>query len=417
MRRQLWLITTILSFLLLAAPASAQTAPDTATLRGIEAQVAQIRGLQPLSEPNLQLLDHTSLHTYLEDEFATNYLASERAADQQELVALGLIQPTDDIVQINLNLLTDQVIGVYDTDLKSLFVVNDQEGFGPVARITYAHEFNHALQDQYYDLNRIAPKHQNNNDRSLAVHGLIEGDAILLQSLWAQKNLTPEDLILLARDTGSDAGLADVPLVVRAELLFPYTDGFNFVRQAYRQTGSSYTAVDSLFQAPPESTAQILHPEKYRERVHPVDVPLGDVASALGADWTTVGTGVLGELDTRVLLEQWGLPRVEASRVAAGWSGDRWTLVSRNGQSAIAVKSTWASATAASDFFTAYTRGLARRFSDAVVVDSSTTRQALTSTSNATDVRLDGSDIVVVIATDRDTASAVAAAITSPFAP
>ena len=37
-----------------------------------------------------------------------------------------------------------------------------------------------------------------------------------------------------------------VPLVVRTELLFPYVDGFSFVRQAYRQAGNNYAAVDEL---------------------------------------------------------------------------------------------------------------------------------------------------------------------------
>src|ERR1700682_5896210 len=92
------------ALLLLAAPASAQSspaigaaAPDTATLRAIEGQVSQIRGLQPLTEPNLQLLDHASLNAYLADQFERDYLPSEREADLKEFVLLGLIKPTDNL--------------------------------------------------------------------------------------------------------------------------------------------------------------------------------------------------------------------------------------------------------------------------------------------------------------------------------
>jgi hypothetical protein len=84
--------------------------------------------------------------------------------------------------------------------------------------MTYAHEFNHALQDQYFDLNKIAPKHPDNADRSMAVHAVIEGDAILLQSLWGAANLSQDDIIQLARGAGGNDSLARVPLVVRAEL-------------------------------------------------------------------------------------------------------------------------------------------------------------------------------------------------------
>jgi hypothetical protein len=397
---------------ILAPRVSAQPAPDTVALRAIEDQVADIRGLQPLSAPDLRLLDHTSLHSYLVDEFDRNYLPSERESDQKELVALGLLQPTDNLVQLQLNLLADQVIGIYDADARSLFVVSDQGGFGPAARITYAHEFNHALQDQYYDLKKLAPRHPESNDRSMAVHALIEGDAIMLQTIWAMKNMTPDDLTQLTRSSGSDDTLARVPLILRAELLFPYTDGLNFVRQAYRQAGNSYAAVDGLFKRPPESTAQVLHPDKYRNQVHPVDVQLGDIAASLGADWRRVGGGILGELDTRVLLQQGGITQAEASRVAAGWSGDRWQLVERDGRSAIAFRSTWESPVAASDFFRAYTQGLPARYSAAEIDESSDQRQALSTATAATDVRVQGSEVLVVVAFDRATANAVVDAVT-----
>jgi len=406
------------ALLLLAAPASAQSnpeigaAPDTSTLRAIEGQVSQIRGLEALAEPNLQLLDHASLTTYLANQFERDYLPNERESDQKEFVLLGLIKPTDNIVQIQLNLLSDQVIGIYDSGTKSLFVVADQAGFGPAERMTYAHEFNHALQDQYYDLNKIAPKHPASNDRSLAVHALIEGDAIMLQTLWARSNLSQDDLIQLARVTASsDDILARAPLVVRTELLFPYIDGFNFVRQAYRQAGNDYAVLDDLFKNPPESTAQLLHPEKYRNHVHPVDVQLGDVAARLGPDWRKVGSGVLGELDTRVLLEQWGTGHSDAIHTASGWSGDHWQLVEKDGRSAIVVRSTWETPDAAQSFFSVYSRGLGTRFDSAMVEESSSTRQALTTPITATDVRLVGSDVLTVIAFDRESAGAIVDAV------
>src|ERR1700730_16438119 len=198
----------VLCATVLVAPASAQSttapaigaaAPNTAALRSIEAQVEQIRGLQPLAEPDLRVLDHDSLHAYLADQFQKDYLPSERESDQKELVALGLIKPTDDLVQIQLDLLSDQVVGVYDSDAKSMFLLADQGTFGPAERMTFAHEFNHALQDQHFDLNKIAPKHPDSNDHSLAVHAVIEGDAIMLQTLWAQANLTQDELIQMTR--------------------------------------------------------------------------------------------------------------------------------------------------------------------------------------------------------------------------
>lgn len=395
-----------------AAPVG--SAPDAATLRSIESQVSAIRGLPALFEPDLHVLDHVSLHQYLADEFERDYLPNEREADQKLWVALGLIKPADDYVQIQLDLLTDQVVGVYDADSKSLMVVGDRGVFGPAEKITYAHEFNHALQDEYYDLHRLAPKHPDSNDRSLAVHGIIEGDAILLQTLWAQTNLTQDDLIQLARSAaGSEDSLTRVPAIVRTELLFPYVEGFNFVRQAFRDGNNSYGGIDGLFKNPPESTAQVLHPDKYRNQVHPIDVPLPDVAATLAGNSRTVGSGVLGELDTRVLLEQWGSGHTEAARIASGWAGDHWQLVEKDGRSAIVFKSTWESPAAASDFFSAYASGLRARFDSATTEESSRTRQALTTPVAATDLRVQGSDVLAVIGFDRDTVNTIVDSVTS----
>jgi hypothetical protein len=407
------LLCAALAFFLLTSAASAQpAAPDPATLRSIEAQVSQIRGLQPVAESPLQLLDHTSLNAYLTDEFNRNYLPNERESDQKELETLGLIQPTDDLVQIELNLLTEQVIGVYDPDAKSLFVVSDEGAFGPGARITYAHEFDHALQDQHDDLNALAPHHGVTNDRSLAVHSLIEGDAVLLQTLWAQKNLSESDLMQLAQDSAvGGASLAAAPLIVRTELLFPYTDGYNFVRDAYRTSGNNYSAVDAIFANPPESTAQVLHPDKYRGQVHPRDVQMHELSDALGPQWRKIGSGVLGELDTRVLLEQWGAARRDAASIAAGWTGDRWQLVeSSDGRRGMALKSAWASPDAAGGFFGAYTSGLRSRFAGASVEATGPTREALTDAAYVTDVTVQDGQVLAVIASDRDTANAIVAA-------
>jgi hypothetical protein len=420
----LWLrrLVGVLVLCAVLAPASgasaqqtiASGAPDPALLKAIEAQVAQIRGLQPLSDADLRFVDHVGLNQYLHDKFDRDYLPNERESDQKAWVALGLIKSSDSLVQIQLDLLSDQVVGVYDSDDKYMLVVTDEPTFGPAERMTFAHEFNHFLQDQHFDLNAIAPKHPVSNDQSLAVHALIEGDAILLQTLWAQANMTQEDIAELARSSsGSGASLTRVPLVVRSELLFPYVEGFNFVRQAYRAGGNSYAAVDELFRNPPISTAQLLHPEKYRNQVRPVDVQLPDIAATLGPAFRNVGAGVLGELDTRILLEQWSGERADSARIASGWAGDRWQLVEKDGRASIVVKWTWETPDQASSFFSAYARGLRARFDAAMTEESSRRRQGLTTPVTATDLRLDGSDVLAIIAFDRSTATQIADVVTA----
>src|SRR5438270_8016302 len=128
--------------LLLAPSANAQTqAPDLATLKAIEAQVSQIRGLQALTEPELNVLDAAGIHDYLSQEFDRDYLPQERELDQKAWIALGLIKPTDDLTQIELSLLSDQVVGVYDPDTRSMVVLgNDDSKLSAASKVTFAHE-------------------------------------------------------------------------------------------------------------------------------------------------------------------------------------------------------------------------------------------------------------------------------------
>lgn len=402
------------ALIVFATTASASAQADPNSLQSIQAQVEQLRGLSALAQPPVQVLGRDALHQYLVDELERDYLPSERESDQKELTALGLIQPSDDLLQIQLSLLSEQVIGLYDPSTRSMFVLGDTGG--PVARITYAHEFTHALQDQHYDLRKIAPKHPESNDRSLAVHALIEGDAVMLQTRWALANLGPRELDQLAHSgVSGDDVLMHVPAIVRAELLFPYVDGLTFVRQAYRRAGNSFSGVDDAFRNPPTSTAQILHPDEYMDGIQPVDVSLPDLSATLGSDWRRVGSSVLGELDTRVLLEQYG-DNLEARQVAAGWNGDRWQYVETGGQWAIVLASSWESDRAAAQFFDAYGRGLQTRFSDAVVDVASDREMALTSATAAADLRLSGHSTLAVIASDRATANAVLSALGSASA-
>ena len=398
------------------APAGAQetpSGPDPELLHDIQDQVSQLRKLTPLADVDVSVLDHAGLRQYLMDTFERDYLPNERESDQKELVALGLIKPTDDIVKISLDLLSDEVVGVYDPDQKAMVVVGDADSFGPAERVTFAHEFTHALQDQYYDLNQLAPKHPTSNDRSLAAHALIEGDAVMLQTQWARSYLSVEELGQLVRAGGGGSDtLASVPPIVRAELLFPYIDGLSFVRQIYQAAGNDYDALEAVFQNPPESTAQVLHLDKYRAQVHPVDVQLPDLAARLGPDWRQVGKGVLGELDLRVLLEEYG-DRSEAARVVPGWAGDRWLLLEQNGHTLITLKTTWDSEASAQAFFAAYARGLRARFAGASVEQAARDHEALIAPNAATDLRLNGRDVLAVIGFDRQSVDAVLAAISS----
>jgi hypothetical protein len=391
------------------APTVVAVRPDRALLQRIQQQVSQLRGLQPKQEVTLKFLDEAALRQYFLSNFERDYLPNERESDQKLLATLGLLRPDETVIQVLLDVLQEQVIGVYNDDEKVMYLVADAKQFGPDEQDTFAHEFTHSLQDQYFNLTRLAPKHPDNDDRSLAAQALIEGDAVLIQRLWAQENLSADELNQIGQSGSSDSKLFSAPLFIREQLLFPYGDGFNFVRRLY-QIGGGYAGVDEAFRNPPDSTEQILHPEKYRTREKPVDVTLPDLAATMGQGWRTINSNVLGELDIRLALEQL-TDSGRAARGSSGWGGDRWLLLEKDGQQALVLKTVWDSEQDARNFFDTFGLALRNRFSGARQDESSPTRQALTAPTNATELRRNGQTVVAVISFDRLTAEALTAAV------
>jgi hypothetical protein len=347
------------------APTLGPTAPPptpTATPRSaaeqyadIRAQVEQIRGLKPTGAVEPVTIDETQLRANLEAEFdASNTPADLRNADD-ELIALGLLPKGASLRTMTLDLEAGQVAGYYSPEKNRLFVVSRSGGLGGAELVTYAHEFTHQLQDQRLGLQGLALGVHDEADRSLGRLALVEGDAVSVQTTWMTENLSPQQLgevMSAAMDPAALKALTDAPPFLRETALFPYNDGFAFVSRLIATGG--YAAVDKAFGDPPDSTEQILHPEKYLRRDAPIEVKLpAKLASTLGAGWSVAAEDTLGEEILRIWLDQ-VLPTPDAAAAAAGWGGDRLALLrGPDGAIAIALRTEWDTPADADEFLAA----------------------------------------------------------------
>jgi hypothetical protein len=391
-----------------AAPLPTVTSADSPVIQQIESDVVNLRGLQARNPVPIQFLDQQALNNLYINRFNQDYLPDERDSDQKLLTTLGVIGPNDSVVQILLGVVQEQILGLYNQNDRTMYLLADNGQFGPQEKDTFAEEYDHALLDQYYNLSTLAPEHPDNDDRSLAAQALIQGDATLIRRLWAQQNLNQDELSQLGQG-GSTSKLFSAPLFLREQLLFPYSDGFNFVRQIYQTSG--YAGVDDVFRDPPQSTAQILHIDKYRNHVAPAQVDLPDLSQGtLGDGWREISSNVFGELDLRLILTQM-TDRTTGVRGASGWSGDRWELLEKGGKQALVSKSVWDSDADADAFFKTFTQAMQNRYFGAQVEAATDSRAALTAANAATEVRKNGSTVVAVIAFDRPSAEAIANAV------
>ena len=374
---------------------------NSGAYRAVEQGVARVRGLKPSRDVELRYMSRAELRQYFLEAFDRDYPPDERARDQKLLVTLGLLRPDQDLTAVMLKVLGEEVIGFYDDDARRMYLIGDVAEPTPASKVTFAHEFTHALQDEHFNLKALNPPNSDNDDRSSAIQALVEGDATLTMTLYARSDLSVDERRQYVQSQSQDdsGALDEAPLVLRVELLFPYTEGLRFVQTLQRQGG--FGAVDTAFRNPPQSTEQILHPEKYVAREAPVAVALPDLPTALGAGWRQTTTNTLGELDLRIMVEQF-TDGPTAERAAAGWAGDRYALLEdASGRPAVALKSAWDSSQDAWEFFQAYSQAARNRYGpQARVVAREPTRQALEGDDYAALVALQGQQVVVVLAPD-----------------
>ena len=335
------------------SPSPASGAEVDAALDEIERQVIQIRGLEPNREVARRFIDEDELRTMVTAMFDEETPPEYVAAVERFYKAFGLIPPDADLRELTLDLLSGGVAGFYRSDQSTLYVVSPTGALGVNEKITFAHEFDHALQDQHTSVFRDQDGVLDRSDWILARQAVYEGDATWLMSLWSVENFDLSDLaemLALANDPEAAALLERMPAILEETLLFPYTTGMQFIQPI--QVSGGWGAVDDLYDRLPESTEQILHPEKYEAREEPVEVALpDDLAAELGIGWSVALEDTFGELQLGIWLRETGRSPQEASGAAAGWGGDRLAVLQGPDDAwAVVFESAWDSPADATEF-------------------------------------------------------------------
>lgn len=338
-----------------ASPTPAPAGDMAALYREIQDQVVAERGLAAKERLEPTILSADQVRVRIREQFEKDNPADEIAVAEETLKALGLLPADASLADLYVDLLGSQVAGFYDPETGEIVVVSRAGAIGPTEKVTYAHEFLHALQDQHFGLDGIDLDAPGQSDRSLARLALVEGDATLLMTRWLVDHLTPDEIgELLVVDPEAQALLEAMPAILRETLLFPYQQGFVFVTGIW--TAGGWKAVDRAFGRLPDSTEQILHPAKYEARERPVQVALDAdaLAKAMGAGWAGTPEDTLGEFQLSVWLREHGVEALPAQAAAAGWGGDRLAyLRGPNGAYALALLTVWDTAAEATEFLAA----------------------------------------------------------------
>ena len=308
-------------------------------------RVAAIRGLEPGTDVTWQLVPGDELPQRQGQSLGR---AREQFATQQALLeVLGLIPPGLQLFDLTMGLYTRQGLGFYDTHNEELYIALEATDTPVRMERHLAKEYVHALQQQHFDISQKEDEARDSFEASIILRALIEADARTTQAEYALTHLTPEQYRDLLT-SGSDNPLFEqAPYALRRLFDFALTDGTALIQALLASGGRD--AVDAALAELPASTEQIIHPEKYFASEPVVPVSLPDLAAGLGPGWTDVVGDVMGEFFLKTFLET---ETEDAAGAAAGWGGDRFSLLeSPDGDRVLVLLIAWDTRADAAEFF------------------------------------------------------------------
>ena len=328
----------------------------------IQAEIITLRGLQPNGKFTRATLTEEELKDKVTNDFFADYTAEEAKSDVRELAALGLLPKGFDIYQLYIDLYSEQIAGYYDPETKEMYVVQGEAFKGP-EKMTYAHEYVHALQDQTWDLQNGLKSNdeycEDHTEYCAGVDALVEGDASLAEQYWFFSNATQQDQqdVYDFYSTYTSPVYDSAPYFLQQDFLFPYSQGMVFVESLFNNGG--WPAVNKAYANPPQTTEQILHPERYPKDT-PVDIPIPDLTSTLGSGWEEVTRNVMGEWYLDLVLFAGYDPAIrldeETARAAGtGWGGDSYLVYWNEStqEQAFVMVSQWETSNDANEFWDA----------------------------------------------------------------
>lgn len=300
----------------------------------VQDRLERIRGLKFLESVNIIVIDRTQLRQNLMADLEED--REDIEIEKNIYVALHVMEPETDLYQVYVDLLTTQVASYYDTEDHTFYEVVDPDEPVIYREFIAAHEFVHALQDQYHYLD-----HEFDNDEEqLAFLCVVEGDAVFHQYMYLDEMTSIEIRALF-----DYIHTFDIPVVnalLENLIMLRYELGLAFV------TEMSTSGIDNLYKKLPLSTEQVMHPEKYRTYERPILVEIPSIPG-----WEQLAYNVLGEAVLQTILNE-HIDAQTAAEAAQGWGGDSYGYYEKGDNYLFLMNTFWDTQNDAAEFFEAY---------------------------------------------------------------
>ncbi|MBP7689738.1 MAG: hypothetical protein KA765_17605, partial [Thermoflexales bacterium] len=347
-------------------------ADQTTQLQPLEQALAELRGLSASEQPTRYRVSLDQIEPILTNLLRTNDLLDALPDRARVLSALGLINPAYNLTRYTLNTHLDPTGSFYSPWTRAIYVTDN-----PVTGVehqAYTLAAARALLDLAlsFENTQAYPQCTLDTQACQAIRAFITGDANVAAQQWLRQSASAQDRNDVAAAQIPDLPLPDdlAPAFVLRDVNFAREAGTAFVQALYQR--GSWARINQVYDALPQSTEQILHPEKYLANEQPIELVAVALTETLGADWQIIANDVLGEWHTDLLLsasanDQQRIPAEAARSAARGWGGDTLQAYynAKTNEAVLAVAWTWDSVADAREFNLALSAYLDLRFNGA----------------------------------------------------
>ncbi len=346
--------------------------------------VAEKRQRPFLFEVKKEVVTTEKLKEYLQAHLEKLYSDEDLEKEKKLLEVLGLIPKGIDYKKMVTDLFTESVSGLYDPRENKMYILKEATSLiSPLLPSeVIIHELIHALQDQYFFLDHFeGDLKKYSMDQSLAARAVVEGEATfgsysiaadLIKKIGQAQTLSDEfdnldiekfilESMLVAAKSYTQEFKSRSAITY---LLFPYVRGGMFVKYAFDNGG--WDRVNKLYKDYPQSTEQIIHPEKYfLVRDNPLLLEKRDFGFLKQEGFQEISQGTLGEIMLYTAANVF-LDDLYSGMISAGWGNDRYYLYEKGGLTLFILDTLWDSPQEAKEFFTGQKAILEKKYSGIV---------------------------------------------------
>jgi hypothetical protein len=303
-------------------------------------------GFPKHSQVKRQLIGRDRIDAYVAQQLSQQVEEDRLGRSELVLKKIGLLPADFALKNFLLKAVGQHLAGYYDLRDKTMYLLNwvPLESQRPVM----AHELTHALQDQNYDLSKFRQSESSSpvksasmsvsgtdeDEHGIAQRAVLEGQAmvVFIDYLLRPQGITlassPDAQDLVSNSLASYDGpmdLHDAPRVLKESTMFPYHEGLAFEVELLRRGGKT-KAFAGPFARVPTNTHQILHPDAYLAKAVTPSVRVPDLRPILASGFELLDSGMIGELDTRIMAREFGREN-DLFSVAANWNGGGYVAV------------------------------------------------------------------------------------------